>query len=62
MKTTTFFIKSRKALKLRQGDLADRLKIRQVNLSKYERGFTEPPGRIVLALAEILKSNRLPII
>lgn len=62
MKTTTFFIKARKSLKLKQREVADLLKIKQVNLCKYEKGFTEPPGRIVIALAELLKERRLPIL
>jgi len=59
MKTTTFFIKARKTLKMKQKDLAPVLGLTQVNLCKYERGITEPPGQVVLDLAEILKENRI---
>jgi transcriptional regulator with XRE-family HTH domain len=59
MKTTTFFNKARKGLGLRQKELATLLKISQVNLCKYERGFTEPPGQVVLNLAEILRNRKI---
>jgi len=62
MKTTTFFIQARKKLGLRQKDLAQQLKLSQANLCKYELGFTEPPGQVVIDLAEALKEKRLPIL
>jgi transcriptional regulator with XRE-family HTH domain len=61
MKTTTFFIKARKALGIRQNKLAEQLKIRQVNLCKYERGFVEPPAQIAIKLFEILKDKNISI-
>ena len=53
---------ARRRADLSQGELADRLGIRQSSVSQWERGTTEPAGRRLVALigelpelAEILK-------
>ena len=55
METSNYILKARKKLKIRQKDMALLLGVRQVNLCKWEKGNTMPPGKIILRIMELLK-------
>jgi len=61
MKTNDFFIRSRKAMRLSQTELAKILDIRRVNLCKYELGYTDPPAQLIIDLYDLLKKKGLKI-
>jgi len=58
MKTSTYMSNARNALKLKQKDMAILLGVRQVNLCKWEKGWTVPPGDIILRVMALLKSRK----
>jgi len=59
MKTSTYILNARKVLKLKQKDMALLLGVRQVNLCKWELGYTDPPGGIILRVMELTKGRRI---
>jgi len=58
MKTAIYLKSARDILKLKQKDMALLLGVRQVNLCKYERGYTMPNGEVILRTMELVKGRR----
>lgn len=58
METSKYVLNARKKLRLRQKDMALLLEVRQVNLCKWEHGYTVPPGDIILRVMELLKNRK----
>jgi transcriptional regulator with XRE-family HTH domain len=61
MKPKELFRKTRKALKLNQSELAKLLNVRNVNLCKYELGYTDPPAQLVIDVYDLLKRKGIRI-
>ena len=57
-KSSGYLLSARGRMRLRQGDMAKLLGVRQVNLCKWERGYTMPPGDIILRAMELAKGRR----
>ncbi len=58
-RSSGYLLSARTKMKLRQGDMAKLLGVRQCNLCKWEKGYTMPPGDIILRATELIKGRKL---
>ena len=56
-KTAIWIRKSRFKLEMNQKQLAEKLEIKPVNISHYEKGRNAVPGKIILKIQEMLNDK-----